>query len=190
MPSLRHILAASLLSLSTFSWAGPVAPTPITLSFNGVDTWSASFSALSSGTNSFLLDLSPFAGMQLGTLSALVSANFLGSSGYDISSVSIGGQAFKPLIDQSIPGLGGIDLWSFNTQSWSTVPQLIEITGQLLGGTTGFIGSVSVVAKPVPEPASYALLLLGLAGIAWVRRQRQPANYGRLVHLPQPSVLR
>jgi len=187
MPSTRPLLAAGLLSLSSaFSWAGPVAPTPITLNFNGVDTWSGSFTALSSGTNSFVLDLSPFAGMQLGGLTVLLSSNFLGNSGYDISGASFEGQGFKPLLDQTYPGLGGADLWLFSTSSWSPTPQLIQVTGQLLGGTVGFTGSVSLIAQPVPEPASYALLMLGLAGIAWVRRGRQTDTVARLVHLPRP----
>ena len=124
--------------------------------------------------------------MQLGGLTVLLSSNFLSNSGYDISSASFDGQAFKPLLDQTYPGLGGADLWLFSTSSWSPTPQLIQVTGQLLGGTVGFTGSVSLIAQPVPEPASYALLMLGLAGIAWMRRGRQADKLARLVHLPRP----
>lgn len=44
--------------------------------------------------------------------------------------------------------------------------------GQLLGGYTGSISSVSSVAAPVPEPETYAMLMLGLAGVGFAARRR------------------
>ena len=44
--------------------------------------------------------------------------------------------------------------------------------GQLLGGYTG---SISSVAAPVPEPETYAMLMLGLAGVGFAARRRNKA---------------
>ena len=41
--------------------------------------------------------------------------------------------------------------------------------GQLLGG---YSGSISSVAAPVPEPETYAMLMLGLAGVGFAARRR------------------
>ena len=41
--------------------------------------------------------------------------------------------------------------------------------GQFLGGYTG---SISAVAAPVPEPETYAMLMLGLAGVGFAARRR------------------
>ncbi len=42
--------------------------------------------------------------------------------------------------------------------------------GQLFGGYTG---SISAVAAPVPEPETYAMLMLGLAGVGFAARRRK-----------------
>lgn len=44
--------------------------------------------------------------------------------------------------------------------------------GQLFGGYTGAISSSSTVAAPVPEPETYAMLMLGLAGVGFAARRR------------------
>jgi PEP-CTERM motif len=42
--------------------------------------------------------------------------------------------------------------------------------GQILGG---YSGSISSVAAPVPEPETYAMLMLGLAGVGYAARKRK-----------------
>ena len=44
--------------------------------------------------------------------------------------------------------------------------------GQLIGGYTGAISSSTSVAAPVPEPETYAMLMLGLAGVGFAARRR------------------
>ena len=44
--------------------------------------------------------------------------------------------------------------------------------GQLIGGYTGAISSSASVAAPVPEPETYAMLMLGLAGVGFAARRR------------------
>lgn len=45
--------------------------------------------------------------------------------------------------------------------------------GQPFGGYTGAISSTASVAAPVPEPETYAMLLLGLAGVGYAARRRK-----------------
>ncbi len=44
--------------------------------------------------------------------------------------------------------------------------------GQLAGGYIGAISSTATVAAPVPEPETYAMLMLGLAGVGFAARRR------------------
>ncbi|MEQ1685926.1 MAG: FxDxF family PEP-CTERM protein [Burkholderiaceae bacterium] len=47
--------------------------------------------------------------------------------------------------------------------------------GEYLGGYTGAISSTATVAAPVPEPETYAMLMLGLAGVGFAARRRNKA---------------
>jgi hypothetical protein len=47
--------------------------------------------------------------------------------------------------------------------------------GELVGGYTGAISSTATVAAPVPEPETYAMLMLGLAGVGFAARRRNKA---------------
>jgi PEP-CTERM motif len=44
--------------------------------------------------------------------------------------------------------------------------------GQVFGGYTGAISSTATIAAAVPEPETYAMLLLGLAGVGFAARRR------------------
>jgi hypothetical protein len=44
--------------------------------------------------------------------------------------------------------------------------------GEFFGGYTGAISSTATVAAPVPEPETYAMLMLGLAGVGFAARRR------------------
>ena len=149
------------------------ASTPIVLTFNGIDQWSGSFAALTSGATNFSLDLTALAGSWTSiNLSSAISANFSGASGYDVTAVTFDGNAFTPVANVSIPGVFGVDAWTYQATNIAAGPHTLVVTGNLIGGTVGFTGSVNIQAQPVPEPESYALMLAGLAAIGLVVRRR------------------
>ena len=144
-------LAASLASAST----------PIVLTFDGIDQWSASFTALSSGATSFSLDLTALAGSWTNLdLSSAISANFSGASGYDVTAVTFDGNAFTAVANISMPGFG-VDAWSYQATNIAAGQHTLVVTG-----------SVNIQAQPVPEPESYALMLAGLAAVGLIVRRR------------------
>jgi hypothetical protein len=168
MPLKSSLFAAGLLLAST--WA--TASTPVTLTSTGPNQWSGSFAAAASGTNSFTLDLSSLSGWNNISLSAIISANFSGGSGYDVTAVSFDGNAFTPTLNLSLPGGVGADVWTYSAGNLSASVHALDITGTLVGGSVGFTGSLNITAQPVPEPETYALLLAGLGVVGWVARRR------------------
>ena len=152
--------------------AAASAATPITLSPNGGNQWSGSFTAAASGANSFTLDLSSLGGWNQIDLTAVLTANFVGASGYDVTAVSFDGHAFTPVVNVTTPI--GVDYWTFQASNLSAGTHSLVVTGNLVGGSVGFTGSLNVQAQPVPEPESYALMLAGLAVVGAIARRRSP----------------
>lgn len=162
-------LTAALLCAA----ASASAATSIQLNADGNNQWSGSFSAAASGDNSFTLDLSSLAGNWEGIqLTAAITANFTGGSGYDVTAITFDGQAFTPLANVTLPGLFGADVWAYQASNLSAGPHSLVVTGNLVGGNVGFTGSLSLQAQPVPEPESYALMLAGLAAVGAIVRRR------------------
>jgi PEP-CTERM motif len=167
--SLKSTLFASgLLLASTMASAS----TPITLTNTGPNQWSGSFAAMASGINNFTLDLSSLAGWNNISVNTVVTANFSGGSGYDVTAVAFDGNSYTPAVNISVPGVFGADAWTYAASNLSASAHTLDITGTLLGGSVGFTGSISITAQPVPEPETYALLLAGLGIVGWVARRR------------------
>lgn len=150
------------------------ADTPLTLVQDQAGTWSASFAGLTSGDNTFTFDLSgpQFAGWtDFVLLPLFVTASSARTQGYNITNVTFDGVAIDAEYDEGVPGVYSLDVWTWADFTTSG-PHSIVVSGNLLGGNTGFTGSMSVYAQPVPEPESYALMLAGLAGIGAILRRR------------------
>ncbi len=96
------------------------------------------------------------------------------------------------LASDSLDPLGGLaslslaDFTGTNTASLETGPSvpfpgnLRAIQYNVNGGTITFPNSVTSPPTPaIPEPSTLSLLAMGLLGMAWMRRRREPASSGR-----------
>lgn len=95
---------------------------------------------------------------------------FLGISTALYSIGLSGGSLGSAWLTDSSP-LNGFTFGNLGAGSYS-----LRVTGAVdgwSGGYDGTIRAVSTVASAVPEPETYAMLALGLAGVGWVTRRRK-----------------
>jgi hypothetical protein len=85
------------------------------------------------------------------------------------------------VFDFTAVDLNGIDLTSFVSPDGGTLPTLtlmagnytFTVTGNASGSKGGsWGGQLNLVAVPVPEPETYALLLAGLGAVGFIARRR------------------
>lgn len=99
------------------------------------------------------------------------SVAFYAYDGYNPLTKDITGAAFKTLTPMASSGPAD----SVSTEfSYSTSPFWMVVTGSAVGtGPTKGSYSFEMVAAPVPEPQTYAMVLGGLAMIGWVAARRR-----------------
>ncbi|MFT3953840.1 MAG: FxDxF family PEP-CTERM protein [Piscinibacter sp.] len=184
---LRHVAAAAALVMSAPSMAavcsggyglgtlGPPGASWFGESFSRTGSYLDCYSfSLTSAADSFggtwELDLSP-------TLSLNVTGFSLFSGG--VSGGSTTGSAINGLNSSS----GNTNSFSFGALQAGTYTLAVASTVGRTGYSfwdvpVGYIGQIvttrsTPVASPAPEPATYAMMLLGLAGVVGVARRRK-----------------
>lgn len=160
------ILAASLLVASAVASANTaIILTPAV----GPNSFSGTFAG-AAASNTFDLDLTNFA--NAGSFFGQVSANFTGGAGYNVTGVTLDNINFFPLVNTQI-GNNGADYWLLTLPALTSTLHHIVVTGTPLGNTQGFVGSLSLIATPVPEPETYAMMIAGLGLVGFMARRRK-----------------
>lgn len=94
---------------------------------------------------------------------------------YDITSVTLSGpNGSFTFTDNSVSS--GMEIFSFAPAAPLAIGSyLLSVVGAVApnAGVGSYSGNLTVSA--VPEPESYATMILGLAGIGWILRRRRPA---------------
>lgn len=132
-----------------------------------VDEWTWFGNTLGAGTSTFT-DYYTFTlgedGLVAGGTFELDIGNWYN---VDLSSVSLSGANVSTSQD-----LNPNDGFSFKDLLSGTYQ--LAVTGKVTGFTGGaYLGAIHAVAVPVPEPADYAITLVGLAGVAMLMRRRK-----------------
>lgn len=167
LPVASTALTGWTVVTDTMAWIGPNNPFGLTAS-----------------EGDYFIDLtnyqagSPFAGMRQ-TIATLPGATYalsfdLGSSSVYGRPAAITASAAGATATFTSPATGGNDDWMSVSMSFVATAASTTVT---LQGSTGlnYIGldnaSVDLVSAPVPEPAEWALMIAGLAGIAGYTRR-------------------
>jgi hypothetical protein len=137
----------------------------------GLATFSNSFSAAGSYTDCYTFDLLGTADSFGGVLESWDPLNKLG---IDVKSISLWGGTLGSTQVDSTPwffDFGGLGQGHYTL----AVSSVVDTDWGLYAHKVGYAGAILTVSA-VPEPETYALMLLGLAAIGAFARRRQQAR--------------
>jgi hypothetical protein len=66
---------------------------------------------------------------------------------------------------------GAIDVWSISSNNLAVGDYYVQVSGTLVSNTSGSFGG-TVALAPVPEPATYGMMLAGLGLVGFMARRR------------------
>jgi len=163
----KHL--GSIAVMAALSLIGSAAQAVTNLGTLG-SSWTYFGSSFSAGTSSF----TDYYSFSLAGDSSVSGKTFEIDIGkwfnVDLSSVTLSGGSLSSALSDTTPSslsFAGLTAGSYTMEVVGTV------TG-LFGGS--YLGEIRAVAAPVPEPADFALMSLGLAGVGWMVRRRSVAR--------------
>lgn len=156
-------VSAALVTMSALASAGPVMT--LQLQDDGFGSLAASFQGFESGQ---LIQFSANQGDTLDVLS--VTGTAFGGAGFVISDIWFDGASVTALTANSAIS-SDFSNWAYSVANLTAGTHTIQVFGSEFQNAS-FNGLVSITAA-VPEPQTYALLLTGVAAMAFVHRRRK-----------------
>ncbi|WP_426105763.1 FxDxF family PEP-CTERM protein [Massilia sp. TSP1-1-2] len=108
-------------------------------------------------------------------LDAIVSSvSRTAATGLDITAFGLFSSAGS-LISAGSGSSGAQDVWTVSANNLAEGSYYLMVSGTMLSDTSGSFGG-AVMLNPVPEPATYGMLLAGLGVVGLLGRRRKAAN--------------
>jgi hypothetical protein len=93
--------------------------------------------------------------------------------GLDITGLSLYSGAGAQLATGTSMSTGAIDVWTVRADSLEVGSYYLQVSGTMVSDTSGAFGG-AVMLQPVPEPATYGMMLAGLGLVGFMARRRSP----------------
>jgi hypothetical protein len=181
---LRIALASSAAAIS-FSCAAPASAEVVYALFDQPDggvtvgTYSGIVSVTVSGVGQSLADLynDAFYLLPAGSLPAFSGASYYELS-FGVSALvpNTPSQAIENYIVGGVPAYSATHIYSFNLDTGSAIPTLLHfgVNDAIFSDNTGaFTIVVTKLAAAVPEPSTWAMMILGFAGVGFMAYRRR-----------------
>ncbi|MES2319166.1 MAG: FxDxF family PEP-CTERM protein [Pseudomonadota bacterium] len=106
-------------------------------------------------------------------LDAIISSiSRTAATGLDITGLDLYTGAGALVSAGSMVSTGVQDIWTLSANSLATGNYYLQVSGSLVSNTSGAFGG-SVMLNPVPEPATYGMMLAGLGVVGLLARRRK-----------------
>jgi len=141
------------------------------LGAGSVDLFGNSFSSAQSFSDCYSFTLGSTADAFGGTL-AIDPLSFLN---IDVTSVTLSGGGLVTSLTDYTPGLFSFSNLVSGSYQLLVAGNVTKSSGFGFDVPVGYLGALTTnaVVSPVPEPETYAMLLLGLSAIGWIVRRRK-----------------
>jgi hypothetical protein len=93
--------------------------------------------------------------------------------GLDITGLSLFSGAGAQLATGTSMSTGAIDVWTVTADNLAVGSYYLQVSGTMVSNTSGSFGG-AVMLQPVPEPATYGMMLAGLGLVGFMARRRTP----------------
>jgi hypothetical protein len=93
--------------------------------------------------------------------------------GLDITGLSLYSGAGAQLATGTSMSTGAIDVWTVRADNLGVGSYYLQVSGTMVSDTSGAFGG-AVMLQPVPEPATYGMMLAGLGMVGFMARRRSP----------------
>lgn len=93
------------------------------------------------------------------------------ATGLDITGLSLFTSAGTLVGTGSALEKGSIDVWSITSNNLAIGDYYVQVSGTMVSNTSGSFGG-TVMLAPVPEPATYGMMLAGLGLVGFMARRR------------------
>lgn len=96
-------------------------------------------------------------------------------AGVDITGLGLYSRAGALITAGTLGSSGATDIWSLRADALPLGNYYLQVSGTMVSNTAGSFGG-SVMLAPVPEPATYGMVLAGLGVVGMLVRRRKAAN--------------
>jgi hypothetical protein len=95
--------------------------------------------------------------------------------GLDITGLNLYSRAGALITAGTLESSGAIDIWTLRADALPLGNYYLQVSGTMVSNTAGTFGG-SVMLAPVPEPATYGMMLAGLGVVGMLVRRRKAAS--------------
>lgn len=179
----KSLIAAVALGVASFATSAAMAQTIVTTPqaldlSNGSAYFGDTFAAGNGGgtfADQFTFNVAGTTGWTLDAVGASITRT--DATGLAITGLSLY-DASNTLISTGTGLLGGpLDLWTNSTNNLASGNYYLQVNGTVVSDAPASFGGAVALAAPVPEPATYGMVLAGLGALGLLaRRRRKAAN--------------